>query len=41
MRSVLVTVASTGIGQRTAVELANRGWRVYATMRNPRLALAE
>ncbi len=35
MPSVLVTGTSTGIGQRTAVELAKRGWRVYATMRNP------
>ena len=34
MRSVLITGTSTGIGQVTAVTLAVRGWRVFATMRN-------
>ena len=34
MRSVLITGTSTGIGQTTAVVLASRGWRVFATMRN-------
>jgi len=34
MRSVLVTGTSTGFGLVTAVELAKRGWRVFATMRN-------
>jgi NAD(P)-dependent dehydrogenase (short-subunit alcohol dehydrogenase family) len=35
MRSVLITGTSTGFGLVTAVELAKRGWRVFATMRNP------
>lgn len=34
MRSVLITGTSSGIGQATAVVLASRGWRVFATMRN-------
>ncbi len=34
MRSVLITGTSTGIGLEAAVELAKRGWRVIATMRN-------
>jgi NAD(P)-dependent dehydrogenase (short-subunit alcohol dehydrogenase family) len=34
MRSVLITGTSTGFGLVTAVELAKRGWRVFATMRN-------
>ena len=34
MRSVLITGASAGIGLLAAVELAKRGWRVIATMRN-------
>jgi NAD(P)-dependent dehydrogenase (short-subunit alcohol dehydrogenase family) len=34
MRSVLITGTSTGIGRATAVVLASRGWRLFATMRN-------
>jgi NAD(P)-dependent dehydrogenase (short-subunit alcohol dehydrogenase family) len=34
MRSVLITGTSTGFGLVTAVELAQRGWRVFASMRN-------
>jgi NAD(P)-dependent dehydrogenase (short-subunit alcohol dehydrogenase family) len=34
MRSVLITGTSSGIGLATAVVLASRGWRVFATMRN-------
>jgi NAD(P)-dependent dehydrogenase (short-subunit alcohol dehydrogenase family) len=35
MRNVLITGTSTGFGLVTAVELARRGWRVFATMRSP------
>ena len=34
MRSVLITGTSSGIGQTTAIALAKRGWRVFATMRD-------
>jgi len=34
MRSVLITGTSSGIGLATAVVLASRSWRVFATMRN-------
>jgi NAD(P)-dependent dehydrogenase (short-subunit alcohol dehydrogenase family) len=33
-RSVLITGCSSGFGMVSAAELARRGWRVFATMRN-------
>ena len=35
MRTILITGASSGIGLAAAVELARRGERVFASMRNP------
>jgi NAD(P)-dependent dehydrogenase (short-subunit alcohol dehydrogenase family) len=35
MKSVLITGASTGIGQTCAVDLAANGWRVFAGVRRP------
>ena len=34
MRTVLITGTSSGFGLLTTVELARRGWRVFATMRD-------
>src|SRR5262245_33272876 len=34
MRTVLITGTSTGFGLLAVVELAKRGWRVIASMRN-------
>jgi NAD(P)-dependent dehydrogenase (short-subunit alcohol dehydrogenase family) len=34
-RTVLITGCSSGLGLETAVELAGRGWRVVASMREP------
>jgi NAD(P)-dependent dehydrogenase (short-subunit alcohol dehydrogenase family) len=35
MKTILITGASSGIGQAAAVTFADRGWNVVATMRNP------
>ena len=35
MAVILVTGSSTGIGQETAIQLAQRGHKVYAACRNP------
>ncbi len=34
MQSVLITGTSSGFGRHAAIELARRGWRVFASMRN-------
>ena len=34
MRTVLITGTSSGFGLLATVELARRGWHVFATMRN-------
>lgn len=34
-RSILITGASSGIGQDAAIALTKRGWRVFATIRTP------
>ena len=33
--SILITGSSTGVGRATAERFAGRGWRVFASMRNP------
>lgn len=35
MRSVLITGASSGFGQQTAIEMSRLGWQVFAGVRDP------
>ena len=34
-KTIFITGASTGLGRASALLFANRGWKVFATMRNP------
>ncbi len=36
MKTIIITGASSGIGEQTALLFASRGWQVAATMRNPK-----
>lgn len=35
MKTILITGASTGLGKAAALLFQSKGWKVYATMRNP------
>jgi len=35
-KSIFITGASSGLGRATAKLFASRGWKVIATMRNPK-----
>lgn len=39
MKTILITGCSTGFGHATALYFLERGWKVIATMRNPRAEL--
>lgn len=39
MKTILITGSSTGIGFETALFFAKKGWRVFASMRNPEQAV--
>jgi NADP-dependent 3-hydroxy acid dehydrogenase YdfG len=36
MKTIIITGASSGIGEQTALLFASKGWQVAATMRNPK-----
>ncbi len=36
MKTIIITGASSGIGEQTTLLFASRGWQVAATMRNPK-----
>src|SRR5258708_4942237 len=40
MKSVIITGASKGIGLETALAFGRAGYKVFATMRNPEVAIA-
>src|ERR1700749_3371396 len=35
MKTIFITGASTGLGRATALLFAQKGWKVFATMRSP------